>query len=43
MVTGDDLPQDQDFGPTLLPILNSLAIIRHQCEESDVKEPLLTL
>jgi hypothetical protein len=27
MVRGDDLPQDQDSGQTLLPILNSLAVI----------------
>ena len=38
MVRGDDLPQDQDSGPTLLPILpilpilKSLAFIRYECD-----------
>jgi hypothetical protein len=32
MVKGDDLPQDQDSGQTLLPILNILAVIRHDCD-----------
>jgi len=43
MVRGDYLPQDQASGQTLLPILNSLASIRHECEANDVKEPLLSL
>jgi hypothetical protein len=34
MVRGDDLPQDQDSGQTLLPILNSLAVIRHECDRN---------
>jgi hypothetical protein len=29
---GDDLPQDQEAGQSLLAILTSLAIIRHECE-----------
>jgi len=32
MDRGDDLPQDQDSGPTLLLILNILGVIRHECD-----------
>jgi hypothetical protein len=31
MDRGDDPPQDQDSGPTLLPILSILGVIRHEC------------